>query len=181
MNLKSLKIKNESYYFWEDQVYLKNFDKKFVKVVKRESRIDAKIYYVSYEVKKPQYGINSVNSLYLVVSNLLGRVKPIKGSSDQYLVVDESNKMVVDVFEKLFKCIGDKIDKINAGDSNLFELNARDKIIGVNKWRFSSDVVLPIDKLIEFHSLTIVVSAVIEKGGKFYPEIYVDEGIYEVE
>ena len=84
MNLKSLKIKNESYYFWEDQVYLKNFDKKFVKVVKRESRIDAKIYYVSYEVKKPQYGINSVNSLYLVVSNLLGRVKPIKGSSDQY-------------------------------------------------------------------------------------------------
>ena len=181
MNLKSLKIKNESYYFWEDQVYLKNFDKKFVKVVKRKSRIDAKIYYVSYEVKKPQYGKNSVNSLYLVVSNLLGRVKPIKGSSDQYLVVDESNKMVVDVFEKLFKCIGDKIDKINAGDSNLFELNARDKIIGVNKWRFSSDVVLPIDKLIEFHSLTIVVSAVIEKGGKFYPEIYVDEGIYEVE
>ena len=89
--------------------------------------------------------------------------------------------MVVDVFEKLFKCIGDKIDKINAGDSNLFELNARDKIIRVNKWRFSSDVVLPIDKLIEFHSLTIVVSAVIEKGGKFYPEIYVDEGIYEVE
>ena len=181
MNLKSLKIKNESYYFWDDQVYLKDFDEKFVRVVKRESRIDARIYYVSYEVKKPEHGINSVNSLYLVVSNLLGRVETIKGSSDRYLVVDESNKIVVDVFEKLFKCIGDKIDKIAARDDNLFGLNARDKIVGINKWRFSSDIVLPVDKLIEFHSLTIVVSAVIEKGGKFYPEIYVDEGIYEVE
>ena len=46
---------------------------------------------------------------------------------------------------------------------------------------FSGDVVLPVDKLIEFHSLTIVVSAGIEKGGKFYPEFYVDEGIFEVE
>ena len=63
----------------------------------------------------------------------------------------------------------------------MFEINAKDKIIGVNKWMFSSDVVLPVDKLIEFHSLTIVVSAGIEKGGKFYPEFYVDEGIFEVE
>ena len=78
MHLKSLKIKNESYYFWNDQVYLKDFDKKFVKVVKRE-----RIYYVSYEVKKLQYGIDSVNSLYLVVSNLVGKIEKIKDRNDQ--------------------------------------------------------------------------------------------------
>ena len=155
-DLKSLEIKNESYYFWNDQVYLKDFDEKFVKVVKRESRVDARIYYVSYEMKKPEYGINSVNSFYLVVANLLGRVEQIKGSSDWYLVVDESNKLIVDAFENK--------------DDNLFETNSSKKIAGVNKWRFSSDVVLPLGELIKFHSLTIVVGAVIEKGGKFWRE-----------
>ena len=109
MSLKSLKIKNESCYFWDDQVYLKNFDKKFVRVVKRESRVDANIYYISYEVKKPQYEINSVNSLYLVVSNLVGRVE---GSRDRYLIVDESNKMVVDVFENCLKTLLIKLIKL---------------------------------------------------------------------
>ena len=30
-------------------IYLEDFDEKFVRAVKRESRIDADIYYVSYE------------------------------------------------------------------------------------------------------------------------------------
>ena len=101
---------------------------------------------MSYEVKKPQYNINSVNSLYLIVSNLVGKVEAIKGSTARYLVVDESNKMVFDVFKKLFKCIADKINKKNMKDDYLFEIVAKDKIIGINKWRFSSDVVLPVDK-----------------------------------
>ena len=47
--------------------------------------------------------------------------------------------------------------------------------------KFSSDVDLPLDKLIKFHILTVIVACVICKGNKFYPEIYVDEGIYELE
>ena len=43
--------------------------------------------------------------------------------------------------------------------------------------RLCTDLELPIDKLIEFHSLTVVFNFVIKKGGKFYPKIYVDEGI----
>ena len=59
-------------------------------------------------------------------------------------------------------------------------MKASGKISGYNKLRLSSDLELPIEKLIEFHSLTVV-SYVIKKGGKFYPEIYVDEGIFEVD
>ena len=44
MSFKALKIKNGSNYFWDDQVYLKDFDKKYVRVVKRESRVDSRIY-----------------------------------------------------------------------------------------------------------------------------------------
>ena len=33
MSLKSLNIKNLSYYFWDDMIYLKDFDKKYIRVV----------------------------------------------------------------------------------------------------------------------------------------------------
>ena len=38
---------------------------------------------------------------------------------------------------------------------------------------------MPIDNLINFNSLTIIFSHVVEKGTKFIPEIYVDQGIFE--
>ena len=85
MALKSLKVKNESVYYWDDMIYLEDFEDKFVRVVKRESRIDADIYYVSYEVKRSAN--KRVSNLYLIVRDLLGRVEGIKGSKDKYLCV----------------------------------------------------------------------------------------------
>ena len=102
MSLKVLKIKNLSYYFWDGMIYLKDFDKKYIRVVKRESRTDSRIYYISYEVYKPQHKISSVNPLYLIIKNVAGKVEPIKDSTDRYLAVDDSNKTVLDVFNKLF-------------------------------------------------------------------------------
>ena len=177
MTLKSLKVKNESCYYWDDMIYLENFDETFVKVLQRESRIDTDIYYVSYEVKSSEN--KRVNALYLTVRDLLGKIELIKGSKDKYLVIDDSNKKVLDVFDKLFKHVGAKIDKINSDD--FFSIKANNNIIGYNKLRLCTDLELPIDKLIEFHSLTVVVSCVIKKGGKFYPEIYVDEGIFNAD
>ena len=46
------------------------------------------------------------------------------------------------------------------------------------KLRFSSDLDLPLNTLIEFRALTLTISCVIEKDGKYYPEIYLDEGLY---
>ena len=59
-------------------------------------------------------------------------------------------------------------DKITFG-------NANNNISEYNKLRFSSDVDLPLNTPIEFHSLTIVINCVIEKGNKYYPEIYLNE------
>ena len=92
MTLKSMKVKNESVYYWDDMIYLEDFDEGFVRVVKRESRIDADIYYVSYEVKRSEN--RRVSNLYLIVKDLLGKVEEINGSKDKYLVVDDSNKKV---------------------------------------------------------------------------------------
>ena len=101
MVVETLKIKKKSYYYWDDMVYLDDFNVDLIKVVSQESRIDVDIYYIGYVVNKPQYNINSMNPLYLIVRHLFGRIEKIQGSSDRYLVVDENNKEVINVFDKL--------------------------------------------------------------------------------
>ena len=46
MDIKSLKIKTKTNYKWNDMVYIYDFDVNLVKIIKRESRIGANIYYI---------------------------------------------------------------------------------------------------------------------------------------
>ena len=138
MVLESLKIKTKSNYHYDDMVYLGDFDVKLIKVVQQESRIGVDIYYIGY-VLEPEDDINSINPLYLIVKRLLGRIEKIEGSSDRYLLVDDNNKEVINVFDKLWKFIEDKITFGNADN----------KISEYNKLRFSSNIDLPLDTLIE--------------------------------
>ena len=82
MVIKSLKIKKQFYYYWNDIIFIDDFNIKFVKINKRESRIGVDIYYIGYAVNKLEYDINSVKPLYLSIKSLLGSVEKIDGSSD---------------------------------------------------------------------------------------------------
>ena len=108
--------------------------------------------------------MNSVVPLYLNVKSLLGSVEKINGSSDRYLVIDKSNIEVINVFNTIKEYIEDKIIST--------------KIDGFDKIRFSSDIDLPLGKLIEFKVLTIIIKCIIKKNDKCYPEIYLDECLY---
>ena len=66
MVLESLKIKTKSNYYWDDMVYLDDFDVKLVKVVRQKSRIGVDIYYIGY-VLEPEDDINSITPLHLNV------------------------------------------------------------------------------------------------------------------
>ena len=116
MNVKSLEIKNTSYYFYDDIVHADEFDKNLIKVNKRESRIDVDIYYIGYVVNKPQYNINSVNPLHLSLKDVTCTEEKIEGSSDRYLVIDLSNKDVLHVFDDMFNFISNKINEIDGND-----------------------------------------------------------------
>ena len=181
MVLASIKIKNKSYYFWDDIVYLNDLDCGLLKLVKRELRVEASVYHIGYIVRKHEYNINSVNLLYLSIRHLLGRVEKKDGSNDKYLVVDESNKEVLSAFEKLWKFIESKIIVMKTASDKITFGSDKVSIKGWNKLRFSSSVDLPLDTLIEFHALTIVINCIIEKGNKYYPEIYLDKGLYETD
>ena len=76
MSIKSLKIKSQSYYYWNDIVFIDDFDIKYFKINKRECRVGIDIYYVGYVLYKLEYITNSVRHLY-------GSVEKINGSSDR--------------------------------------------------------------------------------------------------
>ena len=134
------------------------------KIAKRESRAGIDFYYIGYVLNKLEYDVNSVKPLYLSVKSLLGSVEKVDGSSDRYLVIDKSNIEVIHVFNTLREYNEDKI--------------ILDKIDGFDKIRFSSDIDLPIGLLIQFIILTIIIRCIIKKDDKYYPEIYLDECLY---
>ena len=119
-------------------VYLDDFDVKLVKLLRQESRIGV-IYYIGYVIE-PDNDISSISPLYLVVRHLLGRVEKIQGSSDRYLVVDENDKEVINVFDKLWKFIKDEINRLIKRNDKITFGNVDNKINEYNKLRFSSDV-----------------------------------------
>ena len=80
------------------------------------------------------------------------------------------------MFNQLYISIINKIKYLR--NNAIFDDNII-KITDWNKFNFNSDLDMPIDTLINFNSLTIVFSHVVEKCNKFIPEIYVDQGIFE--
>ena len=69
MVVKSLKIKNASYYFWNDIIYLNKFHNNMLKINKKENRENNNIYYISYIIKNPEYDINIVNNFCITIQN----------------------------------------------------------------------------------------------------------------
>ena len=93
MDIKSLKIKNESMLYPSDMIQLNNFDGQLLKINKRENRENNNIYYISYKINKTEHDINSINNLYLVVDHFCGTIEKFNGSKDRYLVINEDSFM----------------------------------------------------------------------------------------
>ena len=93
MSVKSLEIKNESMSYSNDMIQLNNFDRRLLKINKRENRKNNNIYYISSKINKPEYNINNINNLYFVVNYLYGTIEKIDGSKDRYLVIDKNRNI----------------------------------------------------------------------------------------
>ena len=112
--------------------------------------------------------------MYFVINRLVGYIEEIEGSSDKYLLVAKSvrNKDIISVLDMVWGSIENKINPNPNINHNII------KIKDYDKFRFNSDVDLPLYTLIELHSLVINVSCIIEKDSKCYPEIYLDGCLY---
>ena len=177
MDIKSLEIKTKTNYDWDDIVYINGFDASSLEIIKRESRIGANIYHIGY-VLDPGYNYNTTKPLYFVINRLIGYIEEIEGSSDKYLVVVSNvcNKNIKSSLDNIWSSIEIKIEDIIYPYINNNYPNI--KIKDYNKFRFNSDIDLPLETLNEFHSQVIYVSCVIEKDNKYYPEIYLNDCLY---
>ena len=46
--------------------------------------------------------------------------------------------------------------------------------------KFDSDDNLPLNKTLKLHDLTVIVRYVFKEDGKYYPQFFLDECLYEV-
>ena len=166
MGINSLEIKDKTKYDLDNIGYIEDFDVNSLRITKKESRIGANIYYTRCALNLDDDD-DTITPLHFLINRLIGFIEEIDGSNDKYLVVVSSlrNKNIINALDKIWLSIKAKI-------------NPSIKIKDYDKFRFNSDLDLPENTIIEFRSLLINVSCVIEKDNEYYPEIYLDDCSY---
>ena len=164
MNINSLEIKSKTNYDSDNISHINDFDVNSLVVSKKESRIGVNVYYTRCALNLDD---DTIIPLYFLIDRLIDFIEEIDESSDKYLVVVSSvrNKNIISYIDMIWRSIKNKI-------------NPGIKIKDYDKFRFNSDVDIPSNAIIEFCSLLINVSCVIEKDNEYYPEIYLDECSY---
>ena len=73
MTTRQVNIKNRSYYFYNDLINILSFEASNLKLDKKKS-LGLDIYYIGYVDEKPEWQINSVNPLYLMINRFYGTI-----------------------------------------------------------------------------------------------------------
>ena len=133
------------------------------------------IYYIEYITTKgisDYENISSVNPLYLIINDVDGYIE--ENDENKYLsfASTDNNKEVLKKYIKLWDEIKYHIQTIN--DDKFCEYG-KDYM----KIKFYSDDNLPLNKILKFSVLTIIIRHVFEKDGKCYPHIFLDYCLYK--
>ena len=144
--------------------------------IDKKSYKNIDIYYIGYiTIKKIDdcENIYSVNPLYLLVNHASGYIEEKNGN--KYLIFDsvDENKEVLKKYADVWDGIKNKIKAINGGKENDY---GKDYM----KIKFNSDDDLPLNKLLKFCLMTIIVRCVYSEDDKLYPQLFLDDTLYEL-
>ena len=94
-----------------------------------------------------------------------------KGKDDAwYLVIsdkDDVYKKLVDIFESIKNKITEKTWDVVEYDNDYMKI------------KFESNNIFPTDKYVNIHIATIKIRAIFAKNGKYYPQLFLDDGLYK--
>ena len=98
-----------------------------------------------------------------------------KKIENKYLVLDDidKNKEVLKKYEEVWEGSKKEIEIINSGKKIKYEKDLK-------KIRFESNDDLPLNKPIKLRLLTINIRSVFSEGSKFYPQLFLDDALYEL-
>ena len=150
-------------------INIKDFNPKLLKLDKKTS-MDTDIYYIGYVTKKDEYKINSVNPLYLLVHRMDGFIEEKEGDKYLNIASTDRNSEVLKKYSKVWNGIKDCIGKIN--DSKLRKYD-KDYM----KVKFNSDDDIPLNKQLNYLSVTVIIRKFFEKDGKYYPQILLGDSL----
>ena len=165
--VKELNIKNQTYYFFNDMINIKSFHSNLLKIDKKSYK-DIDIYYIGYiTIKKSgdYENICSVNPLNSIIHSATRYFKEKNG--EKYLILDSTEK-----YKEVFSGIKLEIETINSGEKLFYEKYAK---LGVN-----TDDNVPLNKKLKFPLLAIIIRCIFQNGKKLYPQVYLDECLYEL-
>ena len=110
--------------------------------------------------------------MYLRVDHVNGYIE--EKEVNKYLVFDsaDENKELLKKYNDVFNGIRDKIKEINSDECDY----EKDYM----KIKFNSDDDLPLNKPLKFHNMTITIRSVFEEDGKLYPQVFLDDTLYEL-
>ena len=116
--------------------------------------------------------IYSVNPLYLLIAHANRCIE--EKDVNKYLVFDsaDENKELLKKYNDVFNGIRDKIKEISSSECD-YEKDYK-------KINFNSDDNLPLNKPLKFHNMTITIRSVFEEDGKLYPQVFLDDALYEL-
>ena len=136
----------------------------------KKPSIGANVSYIGYVTKKPEYNINSVNPLYLIIGEIDRFIEDNEGSKYLNIALTDNNSEVLKKYAEVWSGIKDQIKKINDG---LVGECGKDYM----KIKFDSGDNLPLNSVLKFRILTIIIRNVFKKDGKYYPQIFFDDSM----
>ena len=98
----------------------------------------------------------------------------------KYLVFDSTNESneVLKKYNELWDGIKKEIETINSAKTSKCTSAEYDK--DFIKIKFKSNDNLPLNKTLKLHNMTVVIRSVFEEHGKCYPQVCLDECLYEL-
>ena len=131
------------------------------------------IYDIGYVTKKTEWNIDIVNPLYLMINRIDGFIE--KKNGDKYVNIADTdrNSEVLKKHAEDWNGIKDCLERMDSNKLGEYDRNYM-------KIKFNSDDDIPLNKQLNFPTITVVIRNIFERDGKYYPQIFVDECFYEV-
>ena len=172
--IKQINIKNRTYYFYNDIIDIKNSDEWLLRIDKKSYK-NIGIYNIGYiAIKKIDdcKNIHSVNPLYLRIDHANGYFEEKGVNKNLIFDSTDENKELLKKYNDVFNGIRDKIKEISSGECDY----EKDYM----KIKFNCGDNLPLNKPLKFHLMTITIRSVFEEDGKLYPQVFLDDSLYEL-